>query len=251
MTKLTILGTASAIPDESHYNTHMAIESTQGVILIDCPGTPILRLKKCGIDPNNVTDLIVTHFHPDHTNGIPLLLMHLWLLGRQTILNIHGLDHSIERIKAVMKLYGWHQWPNFYPVTFKIIEEHDLTQVLVTDDLKIFSSPVCHLLPTIGLRIELIHKHKVIAYSSDTEPCPSLLDLARDADILIHEATGEGPGHTSPMQAGQIATQAGASKLMLIHYPVNHVDQHDLVAQASQTFQGEVVVAEDLMEIEL
>jgi ribonuclease Z len=72
MTKLTILGTASAIPDESHYNTHMAIQSIQGVILIDCPGTTILRLKQSGIDPNDLTDLIVTHFHPDHTNGIPL-----------------------------------------------------------------------------------------------------------------------------------------------------------------------------------
>jgi len=251
MTKLTILGTASAIPDESHYNTHMAIQSEQGVILIDCPGTTILRLKKGGIDPNELTDLIITHFHPDHTNGIPLLLMHLWLLGRQAALNIHGLKHSVERIKTVMDLYDWHRWPDFYPVSFKVIPDQELSQVLETDDLKIFSSPVCHLLPTIGLRIQLSSSKKVVTYSSDTEPCPTLFNLARDADILIHEATGETVGHTSPTQAGQIASQAGASRLILIHYPVNQVSPPDLINLAKQTFQGEVTVAEDFMEIEL
>jgi ribonuclease Z len=251
MPKLIILGTSSAIPDETHYNTHLAIQSNQRVILIDCPGTPILRLKQSGIDLDDLTDLIVTHFHPDHTNGIPLLLMHLWLLGRQAAFTIHGLEHSIERIEAVMELYEWRRWPDFYPVSFKKIPETELALMLENDELKIFSSPVCHLLPTIGLRIELSNSQKVIAYSSDTEPCSAVLKLASTADILIHEATGEGEGHSSPAQAGQIATQASASKLMLIHYPINRVDQHDLSRLARQTFQGEIVVAEDFMEIEL
>src|SRR5512134_1209995 len=123
MTKLIILGTANAVPDENHYNTHMAVLSGQGTILIDCPGNPILRLQKSGIEPNSLTDLIVTHFHPDHTNGIPLLLMHLWLLGRQQPLTIHGLEHSIQRIIGVMELYEWQGWPDFYPVSFKTVPE--------------------------------------------------------------------------------------------------------------------------------
>jgi ribonuclease Z len=251
MTKLIILGTASAIPDETHYNTHMAIQSDQGVIMIDCPGNPILRLRRGGIDPNDLTDLIVTHFHPDHTNGIPLLLMHLWLLGRKTELTIHGLEHSVDRIRAVMELYEWHQWPDFFPVSFKKIPETELAVVLEKNELKILSSPVCHLLPTIGLRIEQSRSNKVIAYSGDTEPCSSLLKLASSADFLIHEATGEGEGHTSPTQAGQIARQAGASRLILIHYPPNHIDLNEMIGLARQAFQGDVQAAEDFMEIEL
>jgi ribonuclease Z len=251
MPKLIILGTANAVPDEKHYNTHMAIQSRQNVILIDCPGNPILRLQRAGIEPNSLTDLIVTHFHPDHTNGIPLLLMHLWLLGRREPFTIHGLEHSIQRIIGLMELYEWQGWPNFYPVSFKTIPGVELSQVLENDELMIYSSPVCHLIPTLGLRIERRDPHKVIAYSSDTEPCESLFKLASNADILIHEAAGEHKGHSSPAQAGQIARQAGAANLLLIHYQTNHPDRLEIVHQAEHTFQGKVAVAEDLMEIEL
>lgn len=250
MTKLIILGTANAVPDEEHYNTHMAIQSRQGAILIDCPGNPILRLQKSGIEPNSLTDLIVTHFHPDHTNGIPLLLMHLWLLGRREPLTVHGLEHSIQRVIGVMELYEWQRWPDFYPVSFKTIAGTELVQVLENDEIKIYASPVCHLIPTLGLRIEQKDTHKVIAYSSDTEPCESMLKLAGNADILIHEAAGESKGHSSPAQAGQTARRAAAAELILIHYQTNHQDKDELVGQARRSFGGNVVIAEDLMEIE-
>lgn len=249
MTKITILGTSSAVPDENHENTHMAVESSQGVILIDCPGTPILRLKKGGIDPFRLTDVIVTHFHPDHTSGLPLLLMHLWLLGRKEPLTIHGFEHTIERIEAMMNLYDWNQWPEFFSVSFHKVPENELVNVLANDELKILSSPVCHLMPTMGLRIEMLNSNKVVAYSSDTEPCPTLVKLASGADILIHESTGDTIGHSSPAQAGQAASQAGADSLLLIHYLVDHSDNQELIRQAKRHFQGEVKVAEDFMEI--
>lgn len=250
MAKIIVLGTSSAVPDENHHNTHMAVESKQGLILIDCPGTPILRLDKAGIDPNKLTDVIATHFHPDHTSGLPLLLMHLWLLGRKEPLTIHGFEHTIERIEAMMKLYDWNTWPEFFPVSFHKVPENELADVLVNDELRIFSSPVCHLMPTMGLRIETLNSNKVIAFSSDTEPCPTLIKLANSADILIHESTGNTIGHSSPAQAGQAARQAGAASLLLIHYLVGQPDNQELIKQAKRYFQGAVTVAQDFMEIE-
>ena len=67
MPKLIVLGTANAIPDENHENTHLAIVGEQRQILVDCVGNPVVRLKQAGIDLNRLTDIFLTHFHPDNT----------------------------------------------------------------------------------------------------------------------------------------------------------------------------------------
>ena len=96
MPKLIILGTAHAIPDENHENTHLALIGEQRQVLIDCTGSPVVRLKKAGIDLNSLTDIFLTHFHPDHVAGIPSLLMSMWLLGRRDPLNIYGLQYTLD-----------------------------------------------------------------------------------------------------------------------------------------------------------
>ena len=95
MPTLTFLGTSSAIPDETHENSHMVVTGRERTILIDSVGNSILRLKEAGVDHSNLTDLIVTHFHPDHVSGVPSLLMNMWLLGRRHGLNIYCLQYTI------------------------------------------------------------------------------------------------------------------------------------------------------------
>jgi ribonuclease BN (tRNA processing enzyme) len=66
MAKLIILGSSNAIPDERHENTYMAILTEERMVLIDCASSPIVRLKQANLDFNLITDLVLTHFHPDH-----------------------------------------------------------------------------------------------------------------------------------------------------------------------------------------
>jgi len=251
MSHLILLGTSNAIPDPDHENTHMALTTNEGVILIDCVGSPNVRLTKAGISLSSITDLILTHFHPDHVSGVPLLLMNMWLEGREEPLRIYGLHHCLERIEDVMALYHWDKWPGFFPVAFHRLPEREYIQVLETEEVKIYSSPVRHLIPTIGLRMENIQGNGVIAYSCDTEPCPSVVRLARNADVLIHEATGFGAGHSSASQAGSIAREARVNRLFLIHYPIEDMDPENLIIQAGATFDGEIALAEDFMQIPL
>ena len=107
-----------------------------------------------------------------------------------------------------------------------------------------------HFIPTLGLRIESLISDTVVAYSCDTEPAPEVIDLARNADVLIHEAHGEAQGHSSAAQAGDIGRQAGARKLFLIHYPTWETAPEPLIKQASKTFEGPVDLARDFGEIE-
>ena len=107
-----------------------------------------------------------------------------------------------------------------------------------------------HLIPTIGLRFEFKASQKVLAYSCDTEPCTEVVHLAEGADVLIHEASGASLGHSSAAQAGQIAAQAEAYKLYLIHYPTGEYTNGNLIAEARQHYQGEIGLAKDFMTLD-
>lgn len=249
MAKVIILGSSNAIPDEKHENTHMAIVGQKNMLLIDCVSNPIIRLPRAGLEFNHLTDMLLTHFHPDHVSGVPLLLMNMWLMGRRNPLNIYGLHHTLTRVEDLMGFYAWENWPNFFPVVFHRLPTEEMTPVLENEEYRVYASPVRHLIPTIGLRVEFLQSGKTMAYSCDTEPCPQVVKLAEGADVLIHEATGASPGHSSASQAGEIAREAEVASLYLIHYRTGGFDASSLIPEAKEIFQGPIALAEDFMEI--
>lgn len=251
MLKVIILGTSNAVPSIDHENTHLVIVGERRTILVDCVSNPIVRLQQAGVEFNDLTDIVITHFHPDHVSGMPLLLMDMWLMGRTRPLNIYGLHYTMDRLEDLMGSYGWAEWPNFFPVGFYRLPDAEMAHVLDCDDFRIHSSPVHHMIPTIGLRVECKNPGKVLAYSCDTEPCEQTVRLAEGADILIHEAAGATYGHSSAEQAGAIATEAEVGRLYLIHYPTGVFANGDIAAEAAKTFKGEIVVSQDFMTIEL
>lgn len=250
MAKIIILGTANAVSAENNENTHLLIQNGERAILVDCVGSPIARLTRAGVQLNQITDLVLTHFHPDHVSATPLLLMDMWLLGRTQPLTVHGLAHTISRLQTMMDLYDWSKWPNFFPVKFNILAEAENTPVIRGDDFQISASPVKHLLPTIGIRVDIHSNHVSMAYSSDTEPCDAMIRMAKNTDVLIHEASGESMGHSSARQAGEIARESGAKALYLIHYPTQ-TPSETLIDAARETYAGPIAVTHDFMEIQL
>ncbi len=254
MPRLVIIGSASAVPDANHENTHMMLQGRHSVILIDCTGRPLVSLKKLGVDVEDLTDVILTHFHPDHVGAFPNLLMAAWLppLSRKSPLRVYGLHHCLERIEDLMTAFHWEEWTGFFPVAFHHLPEREGILVMDNEDFYITAAPVRHYVPTIGLRVAAKKSKFVFAYSSDTVPCPEVVRLAQGADLLIHEATGDEPlGHSSAAQAGAIAKEAGVKQLGLIHYHVWGADPHHLIAEAQTTFDGPIFLCDDFMEIDL
>lgn len=247
MARLIILGSAAAVSDAEHDNTHLVLQGDKSVVLVDCGSNPMVKLRRFGIDHNQLTDMILTHFHPDHVYGVPMLLMHMWLLGRRQPLRVHGLDHCLLRTEDLMSAFSWDDWPQFFPVAFHRVLPREAQLVLDNDDFKIMSWPVKHYnIPTIGLRIESKVSGKIIAYSCDTAPIANIERLALESDMLIHEATGYDPeGHSSAAEAGAIATKAACKRLVLVHYEVWERDPMPLIDEARRQYDGPIDLAAD------
>jgi ribonuclease Z len=250
MARIIILGSAAAVSDETHDNTHFLLIGRHGPILVDCGTNPLGKMHKLGIPDEALQDIILTHFHPDHVSGLPNMLMHMWLLGRRAPLRLYGLHHCINRTENMMTDFAWDTWPDFFPVSFYRVMERNNAPVMENEDFRITAWPTKHFIPTVGLRIENKETGRVLAYTCDTEPIPGLLELGHNADMLIHEAAGKGFGHSSARQAGETATHCEARSLYLIHYQVWNTDPRPLVDEARETYDGPVVLCEDYDEYE-
>jgi ribonuclease Z len=129
------------------------------------------------------------------------------------------------------------------------VEYRAKAKVFSNDEFRVRASPVRHVVPTLGVRVDIPESGKSFIYSADTEPSENLVKLARGAGLLIHEATGKGVGHSGAAQAAAVARDAGVGKLLLIHTDP-YADRKVLVKQARAVFPGRVEIAADRTPVE-
>ena len=97
-----------------------------------------------------------------------------------------------------------------------------------------------------------------VAFVFDTRWCPGAVQLARDADLLVCESTfldedagrAERYGHLTAAQAGRLAAECGAARLLLTHFSSRYPDPEEFRRQAGRHFD-DVLIAEDLMRVPL
>ncbi len=241
-----ILGSAFAIANAHQENAHLLFKSSDRIVLVDCGNNPVGKLEKAGIHINDVTDLVLTHAHADHMGALPLLLMDMWLRKRTRPLHIYGLPVTLEKANALLDVFAWKKWAGMFEVEFVPVSETEVQPIIDTLMIKLSTGPVVHLIPTVGVRAEFKDIGETVTYSCDGEPSTGLDALATGSDILIQEAAGPGKGHTSPQEAGQVATRAGAKKLVLMHYDLAR-DEAEMLSEVRAMFNGDVVRAQDLM----
>lgn len=106
---------------------------------------------------------------------------------------------------------------------------------------------------SIGYRVES-PDGKVLAISGDTDVCDELVEMGREADLLVLECSfpDECPvvGHLTPKSVGKIASAASPKRLLLTHfYPV--CDSHDIAGQVARSYRGDFIIGEDGMRVEI
>ncbi|MBU4344791.1 MAG: ribonuclease Z [Proteobacteria bacterium] len=224
-------------------------------LLFDCgPGT-MRRLLEAGTKIFDISFIFFSHLHPDHTGELVSFLFatkYPEIERRQKPLTIvagSGFSEFYDRLKNV---YG--EWIELKPELINIVEMDNKGKDSIDfGDFTVKSIPVEHSDESIAYRITG-SGGKSVVYSGDTDFSDNLVTLAKNTDLLICESALPDElkvkGHLTPSLAGGIATQANVKKLVLTHfYP--ECDQVDIEKQCRKTWSGPLVLAEDLIKIEL
>jgi ribonuclease Z len=231
-----LLGTGAALSDKDRTTTMLAVQGPASLVLIDCGGDAAQRLLASDLPLDEVTALIVTHEHADHAAGFPLLMERLWLAGIGERFDVYGIAPALSQVRRIHEAFDTSSWPRYPAIAYHEIEQSVGAVVLETDDLLITASPGTHAVPVVGLRVVDKVNGGVMAYSCDTERSDVITAMARGADLLIHEATGKGPGHSSSIDAAYVAADAGVARLALVHLPPARYFDADAFAEAGRIF---------------
>jgi ribonuclease BN (tRNA processing enzyme) len=252
---VTILGSGTCVPSLKRSSCCALLKVGDSNLLFDSgPGT-MRRLLETGTTIFDISFIFYSHLHPDHTGElVPFLFATKYpdVNSRTTPLTITAGRGFSAFYKKLKNIYG--NWIELSPGMVNIIElDNTGPDSIRFDDFTVKSLPVEHTDESIAYRINSVGGKSVV-YSGDTDFSGNLITLSKDADLLICESAMPDElkvkGHLTPSMAGEIATRANVRKLVLTHfYPI--CDQADVEKQCRKTWSGPLVLAEDLVNIDL
>ncbi|MFB6229607.1 MAG: MBL fold metallo-hydrolase [Salinibacter sp.] len=241
MPALHLLGTGAAVSDPHRTTTVLAVAddaSPPNTIVVDCGGDVLQRLQACGPSIDSVEGLIVTHAHMDHTSGFPLFMEKIWLDGRDRSIPVCGIESALAQAQRLWDAFApVHEgWEGIPPIDWREVQHERDAVVWNEAPWMITAAPVDHGdTANVGLRFEHAPTGHVTAYSCDTAPTESVVHLARDADVLVHEANGgTTDNHSTAAGAAEVAADADVDRLLLVHLPPG--DKSDALHEARSIF---------------
>ena len=276
--KLVLLGTAGGpTPKALRAAPANAIVIDGVVYVIDCGNGVARQMALAGLDPGAMRHVFVTHHHSDHDADLGNLLLLAWSGNLVAPVDCWGPPPMAAMRKAFLEL-------NDHDIRTRIKDEgrkplaglfrtHEITGpgvVMHDERVTVTAALVQHppVVPAFAYRFDC--PDRSIVFSGDTAPSKSLVALAKDADVLVHEvmylpalekliASEPDAGrlrehllasHTSAADVGRIATEAGVRTLVLSHFvPGGDPTLTDDVWRdaVAPHFKGELVIGRDLM----
>jgi ribonuclease Z len=233
------------VPDAEHDTVSLALRGAGWAVLVECGGSPVQKLAQLGVGLEDLHAVILSHQHPDHLYGLPALVQGLWIGGREAPLPLYGPQQALDRARALLELLDLADREGMFAVEWQPVPLRQGREVGNWGDVRVTVAPAVHAgNDTLALRFENTTTGRAIVYSADTEPCEAVVRLVAGADLLIHEATGDWPGHSTPADAAEVARDAGVAELILIHYPVRGMNLEAWRLQAAE-FPGPVTLARE------
>jgi len=265
-----LIGTGFPRPNPDHAGPCTVIDLGDEWFAVDAGRGATMRIAATTLDYEKLRAVFMTHFHSDHTAGLPDLFISSWQFGRKSRpLELYGPRGTRKLADAMLTFFAddIHYRRDLlekHPAAGATINTHEIGEGVIFDDGKVkvtaFVEDHRPVEPALGYRFE--SGGKVIVVSGDTRPNDNLLKFARNADVLVIEAylpefldkvdTPEVAArlkhyHTSAEEAGTIATKAAVKTLVLTHLVGREEDAFR--AQASKTFKGKIIVGRDLMRV--
>ena len=257
--KLTILGSGTYQPELTRHSSAYLVETDSGAkICFDFGRSAIDQLLKLNIRITEIDAVFISHWHGDHVADI-IALLHYTVAPlpddisvfrpiRKNPLKIYGPKGTVENIKAILGMtrYG--------KTEFEDIEVQDLNEdTIEIDGVRIQSFPTEHTPAALCYRLQ--EDNKIFAYSGDSIETDGLRQVVADADLAVVEASWpesvKPTTHMTGGRAGKIASAANVKKLVATHVAPYYLRNFDVIKDIQEFYKGEVVLAEDLLEIEV
>jgi ribonuclease BN (tRNA processing enzyme) len=213
--RLTILGCAGSFPGPEAACSAYLVEAEGFRLLVDFGSGSLSALQRyAGL--HAVDAILITHLHCDHVlDACHYVVVRRYAPeGPYPPLPMYAPAGAPDRLAAA---YNHDEGPLDDVYTFYSLQPGTFPIGPFTVTVDRLNHPV----ETYGVRLE--HNGRVLAYSADTAPCDALERLAADADLFLCEASyldgmQNPPGlHLTGREAGEVATKAGARRLLLTH----------------------------------
>ncbi len=238
--RLTILGCAGSFPGPSAPCSSYLLEADGFRLLVDF-GTGSLSALQRYHSMTGIDAVLLSHLHADHIlDACSYIVVRRYAPdGPYPPLPLYGPPGVAARIAGA---YGEDSGLD------DVYDFHELSPgTLHIGPFTVTVDRVNHPVETYGMRFE--HGGRVLAYSADTAPCDALLRLAHKADLFLCEASypdgAENPPglHLTGREAGETATKAGVTRLVLTHLVPAWCPEDNVVESATAAFAGPIEIA--------
>jgi ribonuclease Z len=269
-----ILGSGSPLPDAARAGPSTLVRTQAGDLLVDCGRGVLMRAAGAGSGAGALRAVLLTHLHSDHTTDLNDVITSRWVTSFQPnpliVYGPVGTTTLVAQTEAMLEAdIGYrlaHHADLTWPPSTEAIECTDGV-VLSEGAVRLSVAPTDHapVRPTVAFRVDEADASVVLA--GDTVPCAGLDRLCAGADVLVHTVVRrdliEPVGlarltdvldyHSSVEDAARTATRAGVGTLVLTHLvPAPQPGtEEEWSALASEHFGGTVVVAHDLLALEV
>jgi ribonuclease BN (tRNA processing enzyme) len=268
---VTFTGTGAPRPSLERANSGQVVRVGDQLFLLDCGGGTTRRILEAGIDATKIEHLFLTHLHSDHTLDYAEFMLGSWAMGRSAM-RVFGPPgtarfHDLLLMQPYQSDIEYRMSLGRSPAGMMDIEINEFQPGLIFDEggLTVRAVEVIHSTYTVAMRFDF--EGESLVHSGDTCYCPELVELARGADLLIHDVcmapaavfrnNAAWPNlydhlkehHATPEEAGRTAREAGVRKLVLTHFLIG-LDVDETLERCRSEFDGEIIIGEDLMTVD-
>jgi ribonuclease BN (tRNA processing enzyme) len=252
--RITTVGTGTVFPTTERRQSCLAVESNGETLVFDLGNGAVRGMLLAGLDPLFVDRILITHFHPDHTSDIPSLMFSMkYGLSEERVkpLHIAGPEPFENFWNSLRGVWGSWMEPGF-PLDISELPVEPGHRTELPGGTTLSWTPAEHRPESIAYRLDT--KAGALVYTGDTEYSDSVVELARGAHTLVIECSlpDDSPvaGHLTPSSVARMASGAGVERVVLTHlFP--RILELDLVSEVGKGFDGEIIVAEDGMRLEI
>ena len=283
-----ILGAGTTDPMSQRFGSSFVLDVDGHKLMFDCGPAATHKLVKAGLWPTEIENLFFTNHHFDHDVDLPCFLLCRWdqSIGEEPVLQVYGPPPTSELVHGILNesdgvfAHDWIARVN-HPLSQRIhanrggrlprpkpvVDAHNIEagRLIEGDGWRVTTAKAEHVQPyldSIAYRVDTADGKSVV-FTGDSEPCDSLVELARDADLMLCmcvdrqtelRAEGLDIGQLGTTAAGLLAESAGVERLALVQVNPN-LSQHGAmesgIAEVSEIFSGEIIFTHELMSINL